>query len=100
MIEKLISWGGSVSSGENNTLRNKINEIISYLNALEKPKVEWPNLGDSYYHIFQDGTDVWHGVWRNDKLDKARRNLFGIFPTKELAEERIAKIKEFLKTLE
>lgn len=59
-------------------------------------EVVWPEMGDDYYYISDDGT-VWADTWEDCDIDQGRRDFAGIFRHEETAEEQLAAIKKAIK---
>lgn len=63
-----------------------------------KQEEEWPKKGDRYWCVSKLGHLVEH-TWFNDSTDLPTRDFMGVFCTRKEAEERLEKIKGFVKTL-
>jgi hypothetical protein len=64
-----------------------------------RPKEDWtPEKHEKYYYISNKGVVNWTR-WENDETDSCISRYSGIFKTIEQSEERLYKIKEFIKTL-
>ena len=61
-------------------------------------KAKWePALGEKYY--FPEDVGVTWSSWRNDSIDRQRRDFTGVYPTEKEAIEAGKKIAEFVKGL-
>ena len=91
-IEKLMVIPDTISE-ELGTIWCKVNELIDAHNSTVVED-EWPKMGCDYHFVDCDG--VWQGTWDGDRKDTKRRDILGIYRTREEAEATLAKIKEFL----
>ena len=63
-----------------------------------RPKEDWiPKMHCEYWYI--DGDKIEKSHWEEDEIDLGRKEQLGIFKTEQEAQERLDKIKEFIKTL-
>ena len=59
---------------------------------------EWtPKQGEAYWSVSLGYKKVFVSNWDNDKIDNNRKQLNIVFPTKELAEKRLAEVITFLR---
>ena len=59
---------------------------------------EWtPKQGEPYWSVSLGYKKVFVSNWDNDKIDNNRKQLNLAFPTRELAEKRLAEVITFLK---
>lgn len=55
----------------------------------------WPQKGDKYWYM---GTvDVYDDVWNDSKIDHARRDGLGVYPTEQEAEAMFKKLQAVVK---
>ena len=99
----IVESGGARYDVKNSNMTTNITpiEVALMLNAgfLEESDGKCrPKLGDIYFVVDLDSPDgISESEWRNDGIDARRLRDSVMFPTKELAEAKLAEIKEVLR---
>ncbi len=99
-IEKLefkpLPLSGTIhTAGIKDKLIEKINEVIDTLNSLTAKEKWKPKGGDDYFFINNFSSVCC--PWDSDDTDLKRYELGNCFPTRELAEQALERIKLALK---
>lgn len=74
------------------TLETEFNEKIKALKAEAQREDEFPQDGDMYWYIDNDG-EVMEMEWQGNEYDQGRLSIDNVFHTKEQAEFAVEKLK-------